>query len=350
MSKMKAGSKYEHAADATLTAMRDAVIRYRGIANKIPAPAEVSAAYENRFYKLQARPDAPCYVKKSYFQYVPKRQCTTPYDLSALPPSVTTQACPPSKNVCQWSVVEYPCGLEKTAARFPRIGPPPDFTNCDATLPCVAKSSENCNANFICQSPGTYRLQLRVDDGCSVVTENTTVTCKCQNVLRALPPAPKIVTYQCDAQDKTYRFPPETLVGKFEVNTPRDNTGYLNMSCPSTTRAVPTPPISRGSCCPTPDPCPTCPSCPSCSCVGVLAGSAAAPASRPEVIPGSGHLSRPTVPKSKQTFLAQQESSDESLHAMLGTALPLAAVTVISLIANVIMFKINKSEEVLLGS
>jgi len=365
MTKMKTGSQFEHDAGITLTAMRDAVIRYRGIANKIPDGAsqtrftdnktrqdtevstlELPTAYESKYYKLQARPTAPCYVKKSYFEYVPKRQCTTPYDLSALPPAVTTTKCT-NKEICQWSVIEYPCGLDKTTNRFPRIGPPPDITNCDGTLPCVAKSSENCNANFICQSPGTYRLQLRVDDGCSVVTENTTVTCKCQNVLRALPPAPKIVTYQCQAQDKTYRFPPETLVGKFEVNTPRDNTGYLNMSCPSTKpAAVPVPPSSRGSCCPTPDPCPNCPSCPACSCVGTFAGSAPAPPSRPEVIPGSDRLSRPTPSfKSKQTFHAQQESSDESLTVMLGTAVPIAAVTVISLVCNVILFKIYQLED-----
>merc|ERR1711998_219060 len=92
--------------------------------------------------------------------------------------------------------------------------------------------------------------------------------------------------------------------------------------------------------------CPNCPSCPACSCVGTFAGSAPAPPSRPEVIPGSDRLSRPTPSfKSKQTFHARQESSDESLTVMLGTAVPIAAVTVISLVCNVILFKIYQLED-----
>lgn len=86
------------------------------------------------------------------------------------------------------------------------------------------------------------------------------------------------------------------------------------------------------------------PSCPACSCSGTFAGSAPAPA-RPEVIPGSERLSRPSSLKSKQTFHARQESSDESLTVVLGTAVPIAAVTVISLICNVILFKVYQLED-----
>lgn len=333
----------KHAANAQLTDAR-AEIRFMGLDKTKP---NVNA-FQDKFYKLAATPDKPCRVKKAYFRYVPKRQCTTPYDLSAAPPAAPTAGpCPQTKHVCRWSVTEYPCSANAANADFlaPKIG----GTDCPQKLPADGSGckgdlqQQDCNVNFMCRSAGTYKLELTVDDGCSVITESTTVTCKCQNVLQAKPPLARTVTYQCDTGDNTYKFAPETLVGKFEVNTPRDKEGFLNMSCPSVATPAPvTPPMTSGSCCPTPEPCPACAACQSCSCSGAFAGSAPAPSSH-NVVPGSERAARSLKPR--QAFHARQETTDESLTVMLGTAVPIAAVTVISLIANIVLFKIYQSED-----
>merc|ERR1711998_315183 len=170
------------------------------------------------------------------------------------PEGIVSDARCKSTRTCVWSGVEYPCkapegGWVKDGANAntPLLGK--DVTgnakSCATTTGAgaIIKTNKNycdyqpdantCHSEFKCRAPGTYTLNLRVDDGCSVVEENTTVTCKCQNVLRAALSGPQIVQYKCDSADSQYRFGIQTLSGKFTVNTPRGGTGYLDMVCPT---------------------------------------------------------------------------------------------------------------------
>jgi len=300
------------------------------------------------YYKLSASEPAPCFVTKSYFKYI-SRQCSTPYDTSALPPQVTNRCAVTQQ--CQWSVVEYPCVSPTggwTAANTPTLSKRVCDTKMVASKDqlgnknyCESAKSTNCQAEFKCRAPGTYTLMLRVDDGCSVVEEKTTVTCKCQNVLKPNLDGPQIVQYQCDQADQQYKFAVKTLTGKFTVNTPRGGGGSLDMKCPApkAAAATPTPPVAPGACCPSPAPCPKCNQCPSCTC-SAPAGRGSAPA------PSSSFPASRRSSMAKQAFVSKkEETADESLDIMLGTAVPIAVVTVISLIANIVLFKIYQSEE-----
>jgi hypothetical protein len=314
------------------------------------------------YYKLSALNTQPCYVRKSYFKYI-KRTCSLAYQPP--PEGIVSDARCKSTRTCVWSVIEYPCkapeiGWTKNGANAntPLLGKDvtaqPQACEIAAGAGKIIKTDKNycsyqpaentCHSEFKCRAPGTYTLKLRVDDGCSVVEENTTVTCKCQNVLRAALSGPQIVQYKCDSADSQYRFGIQTLNGKFTVNTPRGGTGYLDMVCPTTPKtATPTVPVIQGSCCPQPSPCPACNKCPACSCSSGRTGSAPAP-STPS-FPSAGAVpAGPGLLKAKQAFHARREET-ESLNVMLGTAVPIAAVTVISLIANIILFKIYQSEE-----
>jgi len=296
-------------------------------------------------------------VKKSYFKYI-KRTCSRAYDTSALPPTVASRC--KSTRTCRWSVIDYPCKApSKGWVKLGAEGTTPLLQDkpCDtipvqsATTPTqknyceFTADQDSCAAQFKCRAPGTYTLKLRVDDGCSIVEENTTVTCKCQNVLRATLAGPQVVQYKCDDKDSQYRFGIQTLNGKFTVNTPRGGTGYLDMTCKAAQAATtPTPPVAQGACCPSPAPCPRCQQCAACSCSSSRSGSAPVPSfsdSNAGAVPAG-----PGLLKTKQVFHARREDTEaESLNVMLGTAVPIAAVTVISLIANIILFKIYQSEE-----
>jgi len=157
-------------------------------------------------------------------------------------------------------------------------------------------------------------------------------------VLQADAGAAQTSFYQCtDKTTNKYDFQAITLVGKYNVASVRGD-GYLSQACPAAAAAVlPSLPVTSGSCCPAATPCPACPMCSSCPvCSTTTAGSAPAAG-------GAAFASRRKVPKALTS--REEKTSDESLSLLLGTAVPVAILTVISLAANVFLFKIYKSEE-----
>jgi len=306
--------------------------------------AQGSLNYKDQAFKLVGKSGSNCAVLSRRW-YADKRECATAYDVSAAPPvSTVTSSCAAIKQ-CTWRVTKFPCGwnanppLSDRVPFVPPAGPSGDLSEggeiCSTEKgTCVA----GCSAKFTCKSPGTYELQLSVNDGCSVTTETTTVTCKCQNVLQADAGAAQTSFYQCtDKTTNKYDFQAITLVGKYNVASVRGD-GYLSQACPAAAAAVlPALPLTSGSCCPAATPCPACPMCSSCPvCSTTTAGSAPAAG-------GAAFASRRKVPKALTS--REEKTSDESLSLLLGTAVPVAILTVISLAANVFLFKIYKSEE-----
>jgi len=81
-----------------------------------------------------------------------------------------------------------------------------------------------------------------------------------------------------------------------------------------------------------------CASCPICTQTFYTPGTGSAPAAG-----GTAFAARRKAPKA---FASREEkTSDESVSLLLSVAVPVAIMTVISLAANVFLFKIYKSEE-----
>jgi len=199
----------------------------------------------------------------------------------------------------------------------------------------------NCSAKFKCNSPGTYVLELTVNDGCSVAKQETTVTCKCQNLLEANAGAAQTSLYECKEPgvSNDYQFKAVRLQGTYTTSSVRGN-GYLAQTCPTAPAAAAAPAAPAvGSCCPAAQACPACPMCASCpSCTTATPGSAP--------VNNDGIFTARRKSRSTPAFLSREEKKqDESLQVLLGTALPVALVMVVSLVANVILFKVYKSEE-----
>jgi hypothetical protein len=314
-----------------------------------------SAKYGNQFFTIIGKSGSNCAVRSRRW-YADKRECATPYDIAVAPPVVTAPQTCATVRSCAWKVNKFPCGWNANPALPDRPpfakptttllnGQPSELNEGDeictsdsTTKQCVG--TDKCSTKFTCKSPGTYELSLTVNDGCSVATENTTVTCKCQNVLRADAGASQTSFYRCKSDNTGYEFAPVALEGQYSVSSVRGD-GYLAQACPApAATAAPAAPAT-GSCCPAATPCSACPmcvSCPICTQTAYTPGGGSAPAAG-----GTAFAARRKAPKA---FASREEkTSDESVSLLLSVAVPVAIMTVISLAANVFLFKIYKSEE-----
>jgi hypothetical protein len=317
-----------------------------------------SAKYGNQFFTIIGKSGSNCAVRSRRW-YADKRECATPYDIAVAPPVVTAPQTCATVRSCAWKVNKFPCGWNTNPALPDRPpfakptttllnGQPSELNEGDeictsesTTKQCVG--TDKCSTKFTCKSPGTYELSLTVNDGCSVATETTTVTCKCQNVLQADAGAAQTSFYRCKPDLTGFDFQAITLEGQYNVASVRGD-GYLAQACPApAAAAAPAVPVATGSCCPAGTPCSACPmcaSCPLCTQTASTPRGGSAPAAG-----GTAFAAQRKVPKALVS--REEKTSDESLSLLLplGTAVPVFIVAVVSLAVNVVLFKIYKSEE-----
>merc|ERR1711871_960675 len=200
------------------------------------------------------------------------RQCAKSF--TATPPvqaPIQGPTCKPADNrKCSWTVVSFPCGWQKTDH------PANTWVDGCAKEGCKLNQDDTtCIAPFRCKRPGTYTLELKVNDQCSTKTQQTTVVCKCKQQISISAMQNNMdVVKTCDET----KLDAETRVFKklelsAEITTGRGGPADL-AQCPSPAPAPAAPAAPAGACCPPAAPCPACPAC--AACIG-CPGSASLP-------------------------------------------------------------------------
>jgi len=342
-----------------------------------------------------AKPEYPntCNVLKRQWS-IEKRTCAAFYQGTTPPPVAPPAATCDTTIDCRWNVKSFPCGWEQQSAEN---GWTKDswVRNCaDEGCRLQNTATGNCVAEFHCQRPGSYTLQLTVNDGCNTRTEDTTVVCKCAKTLAVQTPVVPNVLKTCNDGSTTREFRELTLEGRI-LSDPAGRVGAPLPACPAP--ALPTPPTRApaptGGCCPALIPCPACKICPECAtCPGgytlTQSGSAdeatipgavegaiplsvdtgaadvpVAPASIDDAVVPGAILEANAVPGMRtavdkadsdiheeyleegSAFISDDEEEDEvSTSLLLGVVIPISIIIIASMIGNVLLF--NKLRKV----
>jgi len=297
------------------------------------------------FFQLTGRSDSDCTVKARRW-FLRRRECTSSYVQAPATPAPLA----PGQDVCQpridceWKMTKFPCDL--TNNWVPPISGTRNLTREGDLLQLSDTLRNQCRTQFQCRTPGTYVLTLTVTDGCSIASKNTTVTCRCETVPVVDTGADSYeALFECQSQAQARpEFNEVFLNGegsKIEVM----RTGLELGSCPKPTIAAPkpAPPPAAGSCCPAHPPCPKCPECPQCpTCPsydvsGRPVTGAADVNSYYQQYAASSEYSR------QKAFYEAQSQQDKlrgeklPLSAILGVAIPISSVTVLSIVANLLL-------------
>jgi len=244
---------------------------------------------------------------------------------------------------CSWRITSYPCGSDSNSDYRPPRSGNTDLKTVGQELTLKKDGRPNqCATDFQCQSPGTYVLQLTVSDGCTTDTKSKTITCKCETQpIVDLGAASYETMFRCYGADTTPKFADTALDGS-KSRIVLTTTGLDLGACP-TAAAVPAPrPAAAppaGSCCPAAPACPSCPACPQCpQCPGAAAPETAGSA---ETYTYYQQYAQASALARQQAFYAAQsdqlKGAKVPLSAVLGVAIPISTITVLSVIGNIFM-------------
>jgi len=301
------------------------------------------------FFQLTGESDTDCTVKSRRW-FLSKRDCTPSYSQAPATPAPLApgqEKCE-SKYECDWRLLKLPCDLTDNWE------PPVSVTKKLATegdqLVLIPALRQECRTRFQCMTPGTYVLGLTVTDGCSIVSKNMTVTCRCETVPVVSTGADSYeALFKCQSQAEERPDFNEVLLNGEGSTIEVRRTGLELASCPRAAPAAPqpAPPPPAGSCCPAHPPCPKCPECPQCPVCpsydvsGAQSGAANVDSYYQQYAASSEQIRQ-------RAFYEAQSQQDKlrgdklPLSAILGVAIPISSVTVLSIMANLLLqYKIN---------
>jgi len=267
--------------------------------------------------------------------------CTQPTTTNNCAPAAAAQCM--YNLACSWRITSYPCGSDSNSDYRPPRSGNTDLKTVGQELTLKKDGRPNqCATDFQCQSPGTYVLQLTVSDGCTTDTKSKTITCKCETQpIVDLGAASYETMFRCYGADTTPKFADTALDGS-KSRIVLTTTGLDLGACP-TAAAVPAPrPAAAppaGSCCPAAPACPSCPACPQCpQCPGAAAPETAGSA---ETYTYYQQYAQASALARQQAFYAAQSEQLKGgklpLSAVLGVAIPISTITVLSVIGNILM-------------
>lgn len=325
------------------------------------AAAKGGNGFMGYFFRLTGYSDTDCTVKSRRW-YLKSRDCTSPYASAPATPAplMPGQKACDVKIDCKWQITGFPCQKDQMENYKPPIS---GYGNAAAAVTLTEEGQEllleptvrnQCRTTFKCMSPGTYQLTLTVSDGCSIASEKTSVTCRCETVpVVDVGAASYESLFECQSQAQAAEAFADVLLNgeKSRIEVMRE--GLVLGSCPKAAPPAPkpAPPPPAGSCCPAHPPCPTCPECPQCpvcpsyDITGSVAGAANVN-SYYEQYAASSEYARQKAFYEAQSQQDKLEGSKLPVSAILGVAIPISSITVLSILANLLLQYKIKSYQV----
>lgn len=316
--------------------------------------------FMSNFFQLTGRSDTDCTVKSRRW-YLKSRECTTPYASAPATPAplLPGQAACQTFINCEWRITAFPCQQNSTDDDYTWLAPISGYadvrrrknlTRVGDLLVLEPSVRNQCRTTFKCRTPGTYQLTLTVSDGCSIASKDTYVTCRCETVPVVDTGAEAYESlFECQTQAQAREtFSDVILDGKkSRIDVLRQ--GLELGSCPKRAPPAPrpAPPPQAGSCCPAHPPCPRCPDCPQCpvcptyDVTGTIPGAADV-SSYYEQYAAASEYARQTAFYEAQSQQDKLQGSKLPISAILGVAIPISSITVLSIFANLLLqHKIN---------
>lgn len=260
---------------------------------------------ENAYFELKGDPK-PAYpqnckvLKRQWILY--DRQCAKSFTKTVpVVPGKTQAKC--AGFSCTWRVKKFPCGWETTAYAANSWVENCNGENCElnplkAGTTNAERNYATCIAPFRCRRPGTYTLELKVDDACSVKTTETVVVCRCASevIIDGMKDVDVMKTCDDTNPKSTERvFKELRLTAEIKTKTGRDVRAGLTDYYTECPKPAPAPAAPAGTCCPAVVPCQACATCATCTaCPGGsnLPGQGAQSGANPDqhdtpVVPGA---------------------------------------------------------------
>jgi hypothetical protein len=277
--------------------------------------------FGNEEFSITGLASTSCQVLKTRW-VLNRRDCSPPFVLSGTPPPTpapVVSGCPPPVLDCKWSLIGEPC-------TDPAV-------NVDYLSPVMAPATGTCRTSFTPQYPGTYTLRLSVSDSCSTDSGTIKVVAKCSTTVTAVAGLDRVSIFRCSSGTR-YAWDSVTLSGDGSKSAAPGSMPTVVDECPAGAAAGPVCdaevkkqccPSTGAACCQFQCPmCPQCPSCPACPAGGATAGGWTSFAVARDRV-----LAQATKPA--------RQAKTQLGPVLMSVVIPLAALVVLSVTANVAM-------------